>query len=196
MTIDEIEEAKINPNKLRELYKKLFYENGNPKLRYWLIKKGVSYNEVDDVESSMNELFMEGVMKYNNDKIDFEKWMWIKFKQQLSNYYSNKKLKKNADLIFEHDIEKNEEDRIDESFYDKIKFDIGNVSDVTFDIDENIPHFMNNLQRFIYRCKVYANFRDDEIFEVANFLTDNRKEFQNEVVNIRKIIKKYIDGEL
>ncbi len=196
MTLEQIQKAKNNSNELKKLYEKLFYDSGgSPKLRYWLINHGVHYNEVDDVESSMKELFMKGLMEYEDDRIDFEKWMWIKFKQQLSNFFFNKTLKKNADLVFEHNLERDDGEDKNETFYDKIKFDMGNISDVTFDIEENIPNCMNHLQSYIYKCKVYSSYSEREIFELQN-LTEDRKEFQNEVNNVRNKIKKYINGEL
>jgi hypothetical protein len=172
-----VDEAKTDPAKLLKIYNQVFYDGKKPKLRMWLIKKGISYYELDDVETEMKLSFLAGVKKYEHDKIEFEKYIWTRFSHTLLNYYQSKKLKKNSIIPF-GDIS------------EEVVFNIGCLPEKRCQDDfEYLFTLMTRYEATICRLIYYNGWEKQTII---NHLEVSSNFYDKCLVNIRKIISKYM----
>jgi DNA-directed RNA polymerase specialized sigma24 family protein len=65
-------------------------------IKKWLIKKGISFKEIDDLESTLKIVFINKYYSYTHNKIEFFTYMWTAFNQEVLNYFQAKKLLKNS----------------------------------------------------------------------------------------------------
>jgi hypothetical protein len=182
VTINEVQEAKNNIIIYKKIYKKIFYDDsGSPKLKKWLIKNGIKYNEVNDVESIMNEVFVKVFNKYNDDKISFEKYMWVKFKHALFNYFFNKKNVKKISM------ECSLENEVVDGFDMNIEADYDLMIDINF-----IVNLMNNVQVAIFKLK------KDELndFEIISKINIDAGEYYEELYKLQNLFELYNLGLL
>ncbi len=172
-----VKEARKNKAAMSKIYNEVFYDGKKPKLRMWLIKKGISFFELDDVETEMKISFIDGVERYNHPKIVFEKYIWTKFSHTLLNYYQNKKLKKNSTQTFS-------------DIGEEVVFDIGYIPEkYNKDDFEYVFTLMSRYEATICRLIYYNGW---EKFQIINHLEISPKFYDECIINIRKIMKKYL----
>ena len=171
------------------MYEIIFYDSkGSPKLKKWLVKKGVKYNKLNELTSIMIEVFMKSLEKYKHDKIDFEKYVWVRFGHALNNYfYRYNHIKK---IINEVSLDElNEREGCNVEFYIIDNDMITNI-DFNIDIDLMIKNF-NNIQSFIFKCKYYNSWNDLEVQNWSDVLYPN-EDYYKELGYVKSIIDLYI----
>jgi hypothetical protein len=50
-------------------------------IKKWLIKKGINFKEIDDLESTLKIVFINKYYSYTHNKIEFFTYMWTAFNQ-------------------------------------------------------------------------------------------------------------------
>lgn len=173
-----VEKAKTDNNVLSEIYKEVFFDGNKPKLRMWLVKKGISFCELDDVETEMKLSFLSGINKYEHDKIEFEKYIWTKFQHTLLNYYQSKKLKKNSAQLLS-----------DAS--DEVVFNIGYIPEKKYYKDdfEYLFTLMTRHEATICRLIYYNGWSKNQIISQLEITS---KFYDRCLVNIRTVVGKYL----
>ena len=187
ITIEEIRKAVLDSKQAEEIYKKIFYDGNKPKLRMWLVKKGVNFNELDVVESNMNLVFMLNLNKYQHDKIPFERYIWTCFNQELLNYFQSKKLKKNNNIGFgDLGVKSDDGDGVD------YEVNLGFIeADTTFELEsdmETLLHTLPQLQATIVRMLYYTGWEKDDVCE---YLQISREKFNKEIKSAKTAFYNY-----
>lgn len=192
-----IKRARSNDRLCLKVYNKVFYDGSVNKVKRWLYKKGVREYEIDELESQMNVAFFKTLYVYDYDKIDFEKFVWIKFKQVLINHYHRKReVKKIANIIsFEGYYDEDDElMKIDDK-----KISIGYISEndnlLKSDFD-NIVSDMTDIQALICKLRFYNKWTEKEVINHLKDIGVPKREYLREMNTIKLIIKKYFIGEL
>lgn len=188
ITLEQVEQARNNPELITDIYNQVFNDNKKPKLRMWLVKKGVDYKELDDVESTMKLSFMKVIHKYNHDKISFEKYVWTEFNQVLLNYFQSKKVKKYTTIGFD-DMNCMDEDG-SEYVSKEISMDLGHIPEPDYKYDfENIFSKLTQIQGTICRMIYYSEWNKDDVIE---YLGISRDKYNREMKHIRTVFNSYL----
>lgn len=178
INVDLIKKARSDDESFLIIYNKIFYDNNKPKLRMWLIKKGISYSELDDVETEMKFELIKGIEEYSYNKIYFEKYIWTKFNHCLLNYFQSKKLKKNSVEPFSN-------------FDSEIIFDIGFIPEKKY-IKSDFEILFTNMtqvQATICRLIYYNEWNKTQIIRYLD-MSDN--DYSNNLKVIRNSFLKYL----
>lgn len=177
--LEDVLRAKNDNEVYGKIYKQVFFDNkNNNKVRKWLIKKGVSFNEVDDVYGIMVLVFANAILSYKHDKIYFEKYVWVKFGHRLNNYFSDKNLLKNSNILIEEN---------------------NSVQNYTllpsedFDIDLFIES-LDSIKSLIAKCHLYYGWTKNEIVDFISHL--EYFDYEKEIDIIKIYVDKYLKGEL
>lgn len=188
ITLQQIQQAQINPNLIQQIYNTVFFDNKKPKLRMWLVKKGVDYSELDDVESTMKLSFMRVIMKYNHEKISFEKYVWTEFSQVLLNYFQSKKVKKYTTVGFD-ELNYTDEDG-SECVPKEINMDLGFIPEPDYKCDfEKVFSHLTRIQATICRMIYYSEWNKDDVVEYLGITKDK---YNKELKQIKIVFKKYL----
>ncbi len=180
---EDVMKAKKDPKVMDDIYHKVFFDGAKPKLRMWLINKGVSFNELAEVESNMRMLFMLRLKTYKHDKIPFEKYCWTSFQYELANWFQNKKLKKNSNIGFDDLITNNDTD---------VEVDIGYVSNIEDDCVYDFEFLfsrMTRLQATICRLLYYNEWVKEDIM---SYLKLSKRKYSNELKYIKAVFIEYL----
>lgn len=173
------------------LFRKIFFDKGKNKVKMWLVKCNVSFNQLDEVESNMHLVFVNCLRTYNHDKIPFEKYCWTAFRQELLNFFTSKKYKKNGNVSFEDLVKKNGDGDYDTS---ELDVHLGVISDNVYELDfETVFMEMDQLSSFICRCIYYSDMDKQDVIE---YLGISRNKFNQEVLKIRKVFSKYLQEQI
>lgn len=193
VTLKQIEQARIDTTMAEYIYNVIFYDGNKPKLRMWLVKKGVDYKELDVVESDMRMAFMKVLLKYNHNKISFEKYVWTDFSQCLLNYFQSKKEKKYTTISFD-DINYNGEDG-SEQMATELSMNLGFIPEpVDCKCDfETVFHKLTRVQATICRMIYYSGWNKKDVTE---YLGINKDKYNKEMKQVRIIFKKYLETGL
>jgi len=178
ITFAEVEKSRTNELMLSLIYNKVFYDGKKPKLRMWLIKKGVSFSELGDVETKMKLIFLESLSKYTHDKIDFERYVWTRFSHHLLCYFQSKTLQKNSVSTFS-------------DVGDEVIVNIGFIPETSYVVDDfelvftKMTQIQATICRFIY-------YNDWNKYQISRHLRITLKEYNGHLGGIRKIMKEYL----
>ena len=188
--LSEVVEARSSSDgeKISKIYREIFFDGSRPKVKMWLVKKGVHYNELDEVFSKMNLSFMLNLHRYKHDKIEFEKYIWTCFNQELLNHFHSKKLKKNSTTIGVDDVV---ESKLNDSEILEYEVNIGFVPAPeinTYDEYENFFLTLTQSQALICRMVYYSDYSKSEICE---YLGIKKSKLKEEMENIRIAHEKY-----
>lgn len=180
-----------------KIYNQVFYDGDTNKVKRWLYKRGVKENEIDDLLSKMNIAFFKTIYKYEYDKINFEKYIWIKFKQVLLNHFHRKKeVKKISNILSLEDYHDEDEDLIK---MEGKSYSIGYISEsdelLRKDFD-NIVSNMTDVQALICKLRFYNKWSEKEVVNHLRDIGIPKREYLREVRTIKSIINKYFIGEL
>lgn len=180
ISVESVNLARTTPTVLIDIYRKIFFDGNKPKLRMWMIKKGVPYSDLDDLETEMKFAFISELNKYEYTKIDFEKYIWTDFSHILINYFQSKKLKKNNNLRLEFVTEKVVVDigYIEVNKYDKSDFEI---------LFLGLTRIQATMCRLIY----YNDWNKEQI---KNFLGMNKDDWENNLTVIKKNFLEYLSN--
>lgn len=192
--LEHIEKAKKDQTVCTKIFNIVFYDKGKSKLRMWLVKKGINFNDIDDVEAIMYLVFLHTVNIYNNDKINFEKYVWVKFQQALNNFFFSKNhIKKNSMSVSLDEIIDNSSTGI---VYNSGGKNYYEMNDIGLDF-ENIVSNMTADESFICKCKYFSDWTDSQIIEYINtFKNMTTDEYDLVMRSIRDVFTRYIRGEL
>jgi hypothetical protein len=183
ITVSQIVNArKGNQSDANKIFKRIFYDKSKPKVEMWLINNGISYNMIDEVMSEMYSEFSECLMyKYRHDKIDFEKFVWQRFKYRLVDWFRIKSAKK---ISMSVSIEGNLD----------IDIDIGYVGD-DFNIDfESILEGMDDGKAcFMARCIYYNQWSKREVKEYMGLSYSELNEIMEK---LKQVMREYHNNEL
>lgn len=183
VTFQSVIRAQTDPLEQEKIYWSVFYNaDAQPKLRKWLVKKGVPLHHVDDLESEMRVALFVAIHKYNHDKIPFEKYVWTEFQQILINWFISKSKRSGAQLSI---------DEMVEVHGDSIELNLGNVTldggDTEFDA-ESIFSGMTQPQAFIARCLYYNEWTNNDVREYLHMTT---AQYHRELTEVRRIVRTY-----
>ena len=186
ITLKLVEQARSDPSTAVQIFKSIFYDGKKPKLRMWLIKKGVDFQELDDVESVCKLEFMKQLYKYNHDKIAFEKYVWTEFSHILLNHFQSKKSKK---VSLTDSLDEKLGDDADE-YRGNVYMNLGFIPNPDCESDfETVFNNMTRIQATICRLIYYSELDKNEIIE---FLNIGRDKYVKEVKQIRIKMKQYL----
>ena len=190
ITLQQVELARTDEIEATKIYNVVFMDGKKPKLRMWLIKKGVDYKDLDDLESVCKLEFMKHLHKYNHDKISFQQYMWTEFSHILLCYFQSKKSKKNQltdsldDELVVDDGEK----------VSTIQMDLGFIPNPDYEMDfEAVFCRLTRIQATICRLIYYS---DLDKTDVIDYLGINKDKYAKEIRNIRSIFREYINTGL
>jgi len=186
ITLQKVIMARTDESVATEIYNIIFMDGKKPKLRMWLIKKGVDYKDLDDVEGICKLEFMKHLYKYNHDKISFEKYMWTEFSHILLCHFQSKKSKK-YQLTDSLDEQLSTDDG---EMVNNIQMDLGFIPNPDYELDfETVFCKMNRIQATICRMIYYS---DMEKSDVVEYLGISKDKYAKEIRHIRTIFKEYV----
>lgn len=163
---------KLTPDVMLHYYNNIFTDStGESKVRKWLMKKGITGLDIDDLEGIMLDEFISGIEEYTYDHIKFEIFIWQKFIYALLCWFQKQKYLSSVYVkgeILEKDMPSCEVDGLDV---------------------EEILSLMTVDQRMIVRIKMNNGWNKHEI---AEYLGLNSKEYSQQMEVIKKIVNNCI----
>lgn len=190
ITLQQVEQARTDETTATQIYNIIFMDGKKPKLRMWLIKKGVDYKDLDDLEGVCKLEFMRHLYKYNHDKISFEKYMWTEFSHILLCHFQSKKSKK-------YQLTDSLDDQIigdDGELINNIQMDLGFIPNPDWELDfESVFCKLTRIQATICRMIYYS---DMEKADVIEYLGISKDRYAKEVRQMRTTFKEYVNTGL
>jgi hypothetical protein len=179
--LHDIEKARTDSGAANDIHDVLFYDaHGNPKVRMWLVKKGVPISDLDDVESDLKLTLAWCIKDYKHGKIPFEKFAWTVFSYVLTNWFNKKKANKNTLVSYGYDENAGKMDEVD--YY------IGNLTDdFCFDF-ESVISILPCKAKTVARIMYYNGWNKREMMKYYHF---RRDEIDSYLMMIAKVIKDY-----
>lgn len=185
ITLEQVELARMDEVEATKIYNIIFMDGKKPKLRMWLIKKGVDYKDLDDLEGVCKLEFMKHLYKYNHDKISFEQYMWTEFSHILLCYFQSKKSKK-----YQLTDSLDEQLSVDDGeMMVNVHMNLGFIPNPDYELDfETIFCRLTRVQATICRLIYYSGWDKAGVIE---YLGINKDKYAKEMRNIRSIFREY-----
>jgi len=182
VTFESVLRAKTDACEQEKIFWSVFYDaKAQPKLRKWLVKKGVPLQHVEDLESEMKLAMFKAIQRYNHGKIPFEKYIWTEFNQILINWFVSRSRKSGRSVSIDEMIEVHG---------DSIELNFGSVSVEAGEMDvETVFNGMTQRQAFIARCLYYSDWTSNDIRE---YLGVNTSQYYKEISEIKRIVSEYV----
>jgi hypothetical protein len=162
--------------KVLQNYKQIFFDKvGEPVVRKWLVKKGFTGDDLEMLYGELIEDFFNSIEHYKHNKIPFEKYVWTNFNFIMLNFISRKQRFINRFVNIESS-----------------SLSLEDSKDIFLDMD----CLLEVLSKLAGELLKYMAFEDLSLREIKKLgLYDNR-EIKKASLELREIIKKYLNCEI